>query len=183
MDLHRRWIAPARVVVQWSPAVGRRSLRALQRQSQRLRAGVGAGRLPNYDQYIRSYRPVDYLHYVRHTRTFKVLCWLANDPPAKFELESQAEGWRLSCSPLPQTPQGGAVSTRQFVDRRHVEAHLGRGVDIGRGDTWGVDALVAWRALAPQMRRNACKEDSLGMVDLWWDASLACDDGLMAAPT
>ena len=141
------------------------------------------GRLPNYDQYIRSYRPVDYQHYVRHTRTLKELCWLANDPLAKFELESQAEGWRLSYSPLPQTPQGGAISTGRLVDRQHVDAHPGLGVDIGRGDAWGVDALVAWHALAPQARRNAYMDDFLGLVDLWWDASSPCDDGLMAAPT
>jgi hypothetical protein len=141
------------------------------------------GRLPNYDQYIRAYRPVDYQHYVRHTRTLKLLCWLANDPMAKFELEAQAEGWRLSYSPLPQTPLGAAISTGQLVDRLHVDAHPGQGADIGRGDAWGVDALVAWHALAPQARRNAHLDDFLRLVDLWWDASTPCDDGLMAAPT
>ena len=141
------------------------------------------GRLPIYNQYIRSYKPVDYQHYVRHARTLKTLVWLANDPLARFELEAQAEAWRLSYPHLPQNQQGFAVVTGFLYDRRHVDAHPGQGLDIGRGEGWGLDTLVSWYSVAPPARRTVLQRDFARIVDLLWDAHSSCNGTLMASPS
>ena len=145
-------------------------------------AGAQA-RLPIYNQYIRSYKPVDYQHYVRHVRTLKTLVWLANDPLARFELEAQAEAWRMAYPHVPLNQQGVAVVTSFLADRRHVDAHPGQGLDFGRGEGWGLDTLVAWYAVAPPERRSVLQRDFARIVELLWDAHSACSGTLMAAPS
>lgn len=141
-----------------------------------------SGRMAPYATGLRNYQPIDYQHFVRHTRTLKTLCWIANDPLAKLELEAQAEGWRLSYPLAPQNGGGAAIETGYLADRRHVDANPGDGVDFGRGEGWGVDTLVAWHALAPNERRDAIRPFFALVAQLLHDGQVDCTGSIMAQP-
>lgn len=149
-------------------------------QSQRQLA-TAQGRLAPYDAAIRNYAPIDYQHYVRHTRTLKTLVWLANDPLAKLELEAQAESWRLSYPEVPQNTGGAAIETGYLADKRYAQAHPGNGLDFGRGEGWGLDSLVAWYSVASHERRLALQPFFGDLSQTLWDAQADCSGTIMAA--
>jgi hypothetical protein len=143
---------------------------------------AATGRMAPYASALRSHQPIDYQHLVRHARTLKTLCWIANDPLAKLELEAQAEGWRLSYPIAPQNGGGSAIETGFLADRRHVDANPGDGVDFGRGEGWGLDALVAWHALAPAARRAEIRPLFALVAQLLHDGQVDCTGSFMAQP-
>ena len=149
-------------------------------QSQRQLA-TSQGRLAPYDAAIRNYAPIDYQHYVRHTRTLKTLVWLANDPLAKLELEAQAESWRLSYPDVPQNTGGAAIETGYLADKRYAQAHPGNGLDFGRGEGWGLDSLVAWYSVASLDRRHTLQPFFSDLSQTLWDAQADCSGTLMAS--
>lgn len=149
-------------------------------QSQRELARA-AGRLAPYDAALRAYAPVDYQHYVRHTRTLKTLVWLANDLLARSELEAQAESWRLSYPQLPQRTNGDAIVTGFLAQRRYVDAHPGNGLDFTRAHAWGLDALVAWHSLAPESGRARYIGLLRDVARLVADGQASCGGTILAA--
>ena len=150
-------------------------------QSQRDLA-LAQDRVAPYDAALRAYMPIDYQHLVRHVRNAKTLVWLANDPLARLELESQAESWRFSFPELPQTSWGEAIETGFLHERRHVDAHPAAGLAVGRGEGWGLDALVAWHAIAPPRLRERYLPFFERFARLLADGRSSCDGSLMAWP-
>jgi hypothetical protein len=120
---------------------------------------------------------------VRLVRNAKTLVWLANDPLARLELESQAESWRFSFPELPQTIWGEAIETGFLHELRHVDAHPAEGLGIGRGEAWGLDALVAWHAIAPESLRGRYSAFFERMARLVDEGQSGCDGSLVAWPS
>ncbi|MEY2746906.1 MAG: hypothetical protein RL112_1948 [Planctomycetota bacterium] len=141
------------------------------------------GRVAPYDAALRAYMPIDYQHLVRHVRSAKTLVWLANDPLARLELESQAESWRFSFPELPQTSWGEAIETGFLHERRHVDARPAQGMGIGRGEGWGLDALVAWHAIATPRLRERYLPFFERFSRLVAEGQSSCDGSLMAWPS
>ncbi|MBI1381403.1 MAG: hypothetical protein GC161_09985 [Planctomycetaceae bacterium] len=113
-----------------------------------------AGRNPDYEAELLVHQPYDLQHLIRYTRLPKLLLWMANDTLAKDDLLMQAELVRMSYHRFPNGNNGYKDSTGMLTDIQHVLDWPGRGMEFGRGESWGVDAVVsayasgtpAWRA-------------------------------------
>ncbi len=122
--------------------------------SHQVDAVAAAGRRPWYEDELAGYEPIDWQHLVRYTRSAKTLVWLDNDTLAKEDLRAQAEGFLFGYSNLPQDLYGNIIPTGMLAMRNFVENHPGKGVAYGRGESWGLDAVMcaysiesdAWRA-------------------------------------
>jgi hypothetical protein len=96
---------------------------------------------PSYEGTLAGYSPVDFQHYIRTTRSAKVLAWLGNDPLAKDDMLMRAEIYRLSYhqynNDLNGNYQGGGLK----ADSAHSISAPGTGLFFGRGNGWGMDAI------------------------------------------
>lgn len=108
------------------------------------------GLKPAYEGQYLGFDPYDYQHFVRYTRSAKVLVWLANDSLAKDDLCLQAEMFNLSFHPLANNPGGGFQGSGMRAMQTFVAAHPGNGCGFGRGEGWGVDCVVASYACSPR---------------------------------
>ena len=70
------------------------------------------GKQPAYEAVLDGYDAHDYQHFIRYTRSAKVLAWLANDSLAKGELLMQAENFNLAYHPYLNPINGGADRAR-----------------------------------------------------------------------
>jgi hypothetical protein len=113
-----------------------------------------AGRQPWYEAQLASFEPIDWQHLVRYTRSAKVCLWLDNDTLAKEDLRAQAEGFLFGYSTLPQDLYGNIIPTGMLAMKNYVQGYPGLGLAFGRGESWGLDAVLcaystagdAWRA-------------------------------------
>src|SRR6185436_9101724 len=107
---------------------------------------------PPYKTNLDSYSPIDYQHYIRYTRSPKVLAWLGNDAIAKDDLWMAAELFRLWYHELP-TCANGSTKGGMLSDIASVTGHPASGFAFGRGEGWGIDTMsaayslnsIAWR--------------------------------------
>lgn len=124
-------------------------------------AVAASGRAPWYEGELLGYAPIDWQHLVRYTRSAKVCMWLDNDTLAKEDLRAQAEGFLFGYSTLPQDLYGNIISTGMLAMKNYVQNYPGLGLCYGRGESWGLDAVLcayssgddSWRsALQPWVR-------------------------------
>lgn len=109
---------------------------------------------PGYMGLLGTYFPHDYQHFIRYTRSAKVLAWLANDSMAKDDLAMQAANFRMSYHRWYNSPYQHVQNTGLRFDRDYVDEHPGAGFTFGRGEGWAIDCVVAayatgspaWRA-------------------------------------
>jgi hypothetical protein len=111
------------------------------------------GLQPGYESLHLAFDPHDYQHFIRYTRSAKVLAWLANDSLAIDDLRLQAENFHLSFHPYQRDQYGGANWSGLLSMMRYVSIHPGKGLPYGRGEAWGLDcAAAAYSVLEPDWR-------------------------------
>ncbi len=99
--------------------------------------------VPSYEGSLRSFKPIDYQHFIRYTRDLKSLAWLSNDALSKDLLEAASETYRLSFHEFNNSNYNHVQGTGLRSTLNHVEDHPGSGVPMGRSNAWGIDAAVA----------------------------------------
>ena len=98
---------------------------------------------PGYEKTLAGYQPVDFQHYVRTTRSAKVLAWLGNDPLAKDDLLTRAEIYRLSYHQHFSDLNGGYQGSGLKSHNLSATKNPGAGLFFGRGNGWGIDSVNA----------------------------------------
>jgi len=112
--------------------------------------------VPPYESTLLGYDPIDFQHYVRYTRSPKVLAWLGNDALAKDDLRMASELFRLSYNEHYNGPGGTPIVSGLRADINYINANPGVGFTFGRGEAWGLDASIAAYATAdPAWRAQA----------------------------
>ena len=110
---------------------------------------------PGYEEAHLGYDPHDYQHFIRYTRSAKVLAWLGNDAIAKDDLRLEAEMFHLSYHGYYNDQFGGAMGSGLRATEHAVAVNPGKGGPFGRGESWGVDcALAAYNLGTPQWRAS-----------------------------
>jgi hypothetical protein len=116
---------------------------------------AGNGLAPSYESQHLAFEPHDLQHFIRYTRSAKVLAWLGNDSLAKDDLRMQAELVHLSYHDLRNHPNGSFFQGGLLAHRAFVNANPGKGFGFGRGEAWGLDCMLAAYSLAdPTWRAN-----------------------------
>ncbi len=111
------------------------------------------GLVPPYEGGHLSFDPHDYQHFIRYTRSAKVLAWLANDSLVIDDLRLQAEMFNLSYHENANSANGGSQGSGMHSALRYVNTHKGKGAPYGRGEAWGLDCAVAAYSLGtPEWR-------------------------------
>jgi hypothetical protein len=106
-----------------------------------------------YEAALLGFYPIDFQHYVRFTRSAKVLAWLGNDELAKDDLRMAAEIFRLSYHEYANNAYGTAIQSGLKAQMAAVQANPDVGMGFGRGEAWGVDcALAAYSLSDPAWR-------------------------------
>jgi hypothetical protein len=129
---------------------------------------------PSYQNTHLSYQPYDYQHFIRYTRSPKVLSWLGNDSIAKDDLLAMAEAFHLSYHPYANNSGGGYMSTGMKSDQEAVLAFPGLGMSFGRGESWGLDTMVAAYALGTPAWRATKRPFLQAVTQLLVDAQSSC---------
>jgi len=119
-----------------------------------IQAVAAQGRQPGYEATLLGFAPHDEQHLIRYTRSAKALVWMGNDDLAKDDLRMQAELFRLSWHPYFNTENQHMQSTGMAFARKTANDYPHKGMDLGRGEGWGIDAACAaystsspsWRA-------------------------------------
>ncbi len=109
---------------------------------------------PDYEPALLGYDPIDFQHYIRATRSAKVLAWLGNDELAKDDLKMSAEVFRLSYHEYPNNAYGTAIQSGLRAAINAVNANPDVGFNFGRGEAWGIDCALSAYALGTSEERN-----------------------------
>lgn len=142
---------------------------------------AATGRAPWYETAHFAFDPHDQEHVVRYTHSPKTLVWLANDALAKDDLRMTAETFHLSYHGYCTGPWGEVQSNGLLAHRAYVDAHPGKGLAVGRGEGWGVDATCAAYAFADKTWRDAKRPWLDRVVDNFVEAQHPCTGFLQAA--
>ncbi len=140
---------------------------------------VSTGRTPPYEATLRSFQPHDYQHYVRYTRSAKVLAWLVNDSIAKDDLRMQAENYRLGYHPY-KNSMFGFQGSGMKSDQVFVWSNPGVGFGYGRGEAWGADCVVAAYALSDPSYRADVLPWFQTLASIISDGQAACSGFIQA---
>jgi len=100
---------------------------------------VQKGLVPQYQQALVGFHPVDLQHTIRTTRASKVLAWLGNDPLAKDDLRMRAELFRLGFHQYNNNAAGTFAGGGLKGLANQAKVNPGKGLGIGRGLGWGLD--------------------------------------------
>jgi hypothetical protein len=141
------------------------------------------GLQPAYEAAHLSFDPYDYQHFIRYTRSAKVLAWLANDSLAKDDLRMQAESFHLSFHANANNSSGSAQSGGLLSLMRTVEAVPGKGLGYGRGEAWGLDCAAAVYSLTDSDWRARKLTWFMQQTQLLLDGQAACSGFIQANPT
>ena len=139
-----------------------------------------AGREPWYQGTHLSYDPHDFQHFIRYTRSAKVLAWLGNDSLAKDDLLAMAEAFHLSYHPYNNNAHGGFMVSGMRSDIEVAAAFPGLGMPFGRGESWGSDAMIACYALGDDAWRAAKYPWFRTLAQLLSDAQASCTGFIQA---
>jgi hypothetical protein len=139
------------------------------------------GLQPGYEQPLVDYMPHDFQHFVRYTRTPKVLAWLGNDALAKDDLRQAAEIARLSMHHYPNSSGkwhtgAGLLSLQNLVDK-----NPSKGLPWGRGESWSVDAVTAAYATGDEEYRDLVLPWLRDCADVVAQGQVGCSGFIMAA--
>lgn len=112
-----------------------------------------AGLKPPYEANLKGYGPIDLQHYIRRTRSEKVLIWLGNDAIAKDDARMDAELFHLSYCEYANDAKGNAQGSGLLGHMNSVAKNPGVGFAFGRGHGWGIDVMnVAYSINDPNWR-------------------------------
>ena len=139
-----------------------------------------SGLQPGYESLHLSFDPHDYQHFVRYTRTAKVLAWLGNDSLAKDDLLMQAENFHLSFHPYCNNEFGNAQSSGLRAMLEYVHSHPGKGFPFGRGEAWGLDCAVAAYDFADLDWRQRKRPWFARIAEMLSDGQAACSGFIQA---
>jgi hypothetical protein len=112
------------------------------------------GLMPAYEGALLAFSPHDQQHYVRLTRVPKVLAWLGNDALAKDDLKHAAEIHRMSFRPQPNHAGNGITGADLYGMKAAAQANPNHGIAWGRGESWGLDAVLAAYSLNDEAYRS-----------------------------
>ncbi|MCZ6599073.1 MAG: hypothetical protein O7B99_15655 [Planctomycetota bacterium] len=141
------------------------------------------GLQPPYENDLLSYNPHDYQHFIRYTRSAKVLAWLANDSLAKDDLRMQAENFNLSYHQHFNSEAGFTQSTGLRWDLDYVAEHPATGFPFGRGEGWGLDCMNAAYATADEEWRATKRPWFDVVAELLADGQASCSGFIQAQVT
>lgn len=141
-----------------------------------------AGRQPWYEGTLLAYQPIDAQHLVRYTRNAKVLLWLDNDTLAKEDLLAQAEGFLFGYSTLPQDLYGNIISTGMLAMKNYVQNYPGIGLAYGRGESWGLDAVLCAYATANDDWRASLRPWVTDLVGMLERGQSVCSGVIQSSP-
>ncbi len=135
---------------------------------------------PGYEDSHLSFDPHDYQHFIRYTRSAKVLAWLGNDSLAKDDLLLQAEMFHLSYHTWRNDVHGGFMGSGLLSHRAVANANPGKGGPFGRGDAWGLDCAVAAYSLAEPGWRTVKKPWLEDIIEMLMTSQGTCNGFLQA---
>ena len=138
------------------------------------------GKVPSYESALFRFEAHDYQHYIRYTRSAKVLAWLSNDSIAKDDLRMQAENFRLAYHPYDNGVSGHVQGTGMKADQQFVATNPSKGFTFGRGEAWGSDCSVAAYALSDQAWRSARIDWFRQLATLVSDGQGSCNGFIQA---
>ncbi len=135
---------------------------------------------PAYEGSLRSFKPIDYQHFIRYTRDLKSLAWLSNDALSKDLLEAAAETYRLSFHEYNNSNYNHVQCTGLRYALDHVSENPGMGVPMGRSNAWGIDAAVAAYSFGDDELRESYLPWFDMVTTLFQDGQSTCTGNLMS---
>lgn len=147
-----------------------------------VQAVAAANKQPWYEGQIAAFHAIDRQHLVRYTRSAKVLLWLGNDALAKEDLCAQAEAFRISYTGHPQDIWGGVIPTGLYALKRYVDEHPHNGAPFGRGEGWGLDAMLVAYSVESEEWRARQRPWFEAILDALEKGQTACTDILYTNP-
>jgi hypothetical protein len=169
-------MAPFRLPMNWGAPCSEQ-VREVVRRGVRPHYDVGTpfekdGKLPDNSGNLMAWRPHDDQHMVRYTKNTKALVWLGNDAMAKDDLLLSAELYHLMRHESPHIPASWSAGVTLRELEKTAAAHPHEGVQVGREDGWGIDAMCAAYSVADDAWRTAHRPWFDRMSQLLSDASL-----------
>lgn len=131
------------------------------------------GLQPDYEAQLLEYAPVDFQHYVRYSRSAKVLVWLGNDRLAADDLRMMSEVFHLSYHRWNNNAHGNKQGSGLAALREYAESNPEAGGALGRGQGWGLDCALAYYATADEAWREAKRPWFAEFADVV-DLALSC---------
>jgi len=138
--------------------------------------GLAAG----YEGAHFGFEPHDFQHFVRYTRSAKVLVWLGNDSLAKDDLRMQAENFHLTYHPYRSNAFGGIPSSGMLRNLEYVAQFPGKGFPFGRGEAWGLDCVEAAYSSADDAWRERKFPWLAQLTELLLDGQASCSGFIQA---
>ena len=138
------------------------------------------GLQPGYEGALLGHMPIDFQHYVRYTRSPKVLAWLGNDALAKDDLRHAAEIVRMSMHEYPNSSGKTHTGSYLFGLASHVGSYPGKGIPWGRGEAWSLDAVVAAYTTGDPDYRGRVRPWLETCADLVAQGQIPCSGFIMA---
>ncbi|MCG3136809.1 MAG: hypothetical protein HJJLKODD_00645 [Phycisphaerae bacterium] len=136
---------------------------------------AAAGLQPAYEAELLEFQPHDFQHYCRYTTNAKVLVYLGNDALAKDDLRMSAEAFRFSYHQYFNTAYQGAQGYSIKAGLQFAAQYPGMGLDFGRGQAWGLDAMNMAYALNDDEWRDEAQPWFELMVDMLADVQIPCN--------
>lgn len=131
------------------------------------------GLQPDYEDDLLAFDPVDFQHFVRYTRSAKVLVWLGNDRLAADDLRMMSETYHFSFHRWDNNEYGNQQSSGLAALRTRTEETPHAGGSLGRGNGWGLDCALAYYATADDEWRAAKRSWFAAFADVV-DLALSC---------
>jgi hypothetical protein len=139
------------------------------------------GLKPDYEQGLLNYLPYDFQHFIRYTRTPKVLAWLGNDALAKDDLTHAAEIARMSMHHYPNSSNKFHTGSVLFGVKSHVTLYPNNGIEWGRGESWSLDSVAAAYSLGDPKYRERVLPWLEECADLVAQGQVTCSGFIMAS--
>lgn len=136
--------------------------------------------VPAYESALLGHAPIDFQHYVRYTRSPKILAWLGNDPLAKDDLRMAAELFRLSYNEHYNGPGGSPIVSGLRADMEYVKNNPNNGFTFGRGEGWGLDVAIAAYATGDSAWRAQTRPWFQTVADTLTNGSGSCNGFIQA---
>lgn len=133
------------------------------------------GLSPDYEEELDGFQAHDRQHLVRYAGAVKALAWLGNDWLAKDALLMMAESFHMEYHGHYNSSVFSIQGTGLLNKIHYVQQNPGIGFDIGRGEGWGLDAVVASYALTKSDAwRNQTRAWLAPVVDMVFDGQADC---------
>jgi hypothetical protein len=135
---------------------------------------------PAYEATLAKYKPIDFQHYIRYTRSPKVLVWLGNDALAKDDLRMRSELFRLSYHSMANNQNGAVQGGGLLAQIQYCQQHPGRGFQFGRGEGWGIDVSNANYSISDPPYRAVLRPWFGKIADLVSNGQSSCNGYVQA---